>query len=154
MVSIDLNPDPEENEDNESNNFSYGKAFEENGIMYLEVYDVRYSRSEIPDWIYEVFPHIDHISHAEITLSENLEQLWVHEFEWEEESDIHVALFIPESLKEADNRYGSESRERDGLDSIAEALAPLVEKKSDRPPVGTEKPSLGKLNHLLNKVTK
>ncbi|WP_133412116.1 hypothetical protein [Halalkaliarchaeum desulfuricum] len=152
MVTIDVNPDPEDTEEDETNDLNYRKAFEENGITYLEVYEVCYSSSEIPDWIYEVFPHIDHISHAEITLSENLEQLWIHEFEWEEERDIHVALFIPESLKEADDRYGSESLERDGLDVIAETLAPLVEERADRPPIGTEKPPRERLNHLINKA--
>ena len=154
MVTIDLNPDPEDIEDDpdDSINNTYGRAFEENGNVYLQVYDICYSRSETPNWIYQLFPHIDHISHAEITLSENLEQLWIHEFEWEEENDIHVALFIPESLKKKDNQYGTESVQKDGIHRIAEALTPLVEERSERPPVGTEKPSQVNLNHLINKA--
>lgn len=154
MVTFDLDPDPEDIENNDPINSTYGRAFEEDGVCYLEVYDICYSRSETPDWIYQIFPHIDQISHAEITLSKNLEQLWVHEFEWEEERDIHVALFIPESLKEEDNRYGTESVEKDGIHRIAELLTPLVEERIDTPPVGTEKFNRVNLNHLINKAHK
>lgn len=148
MPTIDLNPDPTETEYEEIGH--YAKAFEEDGETYLEVYGVCYPRSETPDWIYEIFPHIDYISHAEITLSENSEQLWIHD--WDEEGYLHVSMYIPESLKESDERYSSESLEKDGLDALAEVLAPLVEEKADRPPVGNEKIPHRNLNYLINKT--
>ena len=149
MVTIDLSIGADEN--SQPNDDKYSVAFSDDGMDYVEENEISVARSDIPDWIYEIIPHIDYISHAEITLSENSEQLWVHEWE---EGEIIITLFIPKSIKNSDNQYGSKPSDQNNLDSIAEKLAPLIQERSDRLPVGTEQHKSRNLNYLINKVNK
>jgi len=124
--------------------------FQEDGIDYFCENEITVPRSKIPDFIYEIIPHIDYISHAEITLKKDSEQLWVHEWD---DGEVVISLFISRSLKDGDNRYSSGLRyNQNKLEQMAKKIAPITQKKSDRPIVSTDKNNPRNLNYLINKI--
>lgn len=129
---------------------SDGPSFSDGGIDYFCESEMTVSRSNIPEFVYEIFPHIDQISHAEITLSKDSEKLWVHEWV---DGEVIITLFIPRSVKEADNQFGCELEDnQEETNDVAKKIAPLIRERSDRSPFDGKHPESKNLNHLIKNI--
>ena len=123
-------------------------AFSEDGIDYFCEEEITVPRSETPDFIYEIIPHIDEISHTKISVKEHSEQLWLNEFN---EGELTIAFFIPVSWKKSNKQFGSGLKnDRETLEKIAKGLNTLCQGQSGRSSIYTETDSSRNLNHLLN----
>jgi hypothetical protein len=123
--------------------------FSEDGIDYYCEEEITIPRSETPDFIYEIVPHIDEITHIKIIVGEHSEQLWINEFE---EGKLTIAFFVPESWKESGKQFGSGLRQdQSTLQMIAEGLDTLCQGQSERSTIYTDPGSSRNLNHILNK---
>lgn len=147
MVTFEIDTG-ENHEDTFGQNEEITPTFSEDGIDYICEEEITVPRAETPDFIYEIVPHIDEISHAKITVKEHSEQLWLNEFR---DGELTIAFFIPMSWKESGKQFGSGLKcDQETLEKIAEGMGALHQKQSRRSTIYTEPTSKRNLNRLLN----